>query len=724
MFRRILKILIPWVPFHLFLIWGWRVTNPFREIPGYGDVLESLWGFIWYERTIFQGEGTPFFIPLIAHPLGWHTANLAHTPLLYFIGMLVHRVGGPAFAYNILALLSLYICFAGMFLFLHRFTGWSAAVLGALVYTFVGFRWIRISEGHLNIAWTTSLIPWMAWSLQKGAEQEKVRRKLWMLAGVLWGLMSCFSLYGILLGGLVLTGWLITLRWRWTIILSGVAMIISAPITGLYLISASQDGIIPFEVWHISHWGVSGNELAIPSVFHPILPLQNLSRTIYRGFLDESGYWNLGIVSILLGLLGLLHAWASPTYRSLRRLSLWLLLGGLLAFGPYLKWNGQVVNVSFPPVQMLHMALWKIGHQLKPDLFPTAEPPPSALGWIPLPAMWLLVFVPFFEGWRVIARCLFVSALGLFGLAAFAWERLRGRLRALVTILWLIETLPAPTGYYPFPFATHPAYKWLAAQTLKPGEGIIELPLPASSLSADLAILWSPLLHGKPDASISRPFLPRHIAYMVQAIAHYDLRDARVGFILQALRARYVLMHITGDREKNMWEHLLGNPAMRPIRCFDPPPMPSPWAYPICVAEMRADLPAISPAPISGWSGVEEWGMWAEGTQSHSFWIATHQTDHLLRIEAFPYCVPGRHQRLIIFVNQHTLSSYEWDRCEARELAIRIPSALIRRGANELAFKYAYAVRPSEVTGGQNPDSRLLSVGFSRLEILPLDPEH
>ncbi len=725
MVRQALKTLAPWVLFHVFLSWGWRVTNPFREIPGYGDVLESLWGFIWYERTIFRGEGNPFFTPLIAHPLGWHTTNLAHTPLLFFIGSLIHRAGGPAFAYNILALLSLYICFAGMFLFLRRFTGWTAAALGALVYTFVGFRWIRVGEGHLNIAWTTSLIPWMAWSLQRGFEREQERRKLWIFAGLLWGLMGSFSLYGILLGGLMVAGWLTTLRWRWTIILSSIALIISMPIAGLYLIFASQDGITALDIPYIAHWGISGNELVIPSVFHPIMPLQNLSRTIYRGFLDESGYWNLGIIPVLLGFLGVLSARASPTDRSTRPLIRWVLLGGLLALGPYLKWNGQIVNFSFPPIQMLHMALWKIGHQLKPDLFPTAElPHPAVAGWIPLPAIWLLIFVPFFEGWRVAARCLFVSAIGLFGLAAFAWERLPRSIRIPVAILWLIETLPAPTGRYPFPFASHPAYEWLAAQTLKPGEGIIELPLPAPSLSADLAILWSPLLHHKPDASISRPFLPRHIVYTVRAMAHYDLRDARVGFVLQTLRARYVLMHVVGDREKNMWERLSENSVVRPIRCFDPPPMPSPWAYPICVAELRSDLHRFSLAPISGWSGVEGWGMWAEGTESRSFWIATHQTDHLLRVEAFPYCVPGWRQQLIIFINQRLLSSYEWDRCEARELAIGIPSAFIRRGANELTFKYGYAVRPVEVTSGQNPDSRLLSVGFSRLEILALDSEH
>lgn len=720
--HKIAKIIFPWIIFHLFLRWGYQVKDFFRQIPTYGDVLESIWGMIWYERTLLQGQGNPFFTPYLAHPLGWHTANLAHTPFLILVGLLFHRIGGPAFAYNFLAILSLYVCFAGAFLAFRRFTGWTAATLAALAYTFVGFRWYRITEGHLNIAWLTSLLPWMIWSLEKGLRQKERRKKPWLLAGVFWGLMINFSLYGILLGGLILVGWLLILRWRWTIALAGIALTMSAPIIVLQAIAASSDGITYFEIWHIHHWGASLNELAIPNVFHPIEPLRRISRTVYGGFLDESGIWNMGFVPIGLALFGMIRSRGSRNSRIPRRFLALMVMSGILALGPYLKWDGKALDIHLPFLRTLHIALWKIGHQRKPELFPIPEPPSYFVEQVPMPAMWFLIFLPFSEGWRVISRCLMVSAIGLFGLAARAWEVLPRKLQILAMILWLIETLPAPIRYEPFPFALHPAYEWLSKQNLQSGEGIIDLPLPAPDLSTDLGILWSTLFHHKPTASISRPFLPKQIRYLTLTLATYDWGDERVALIFRAFRVRYIFMHIIGEQERALWARLLKNPAIQSVGCFDPSPPPSLWTYPICIAAIQAEGGRIALPLVSGWSGLESWGIWAEGTESRSFWIAPRKMGFRLLIEAFPYCVPGQQQRIKILINGNTILTYEWNACDRREFVLEIPATLIQRGLNEILFRYGYAVRPVEITGGQNPDARLLSVGFTRLEIQPLTP--
>ncbi len=719
---RIVKIIFPWVLFHLFLLFSYQFKNLFRHIPAYNDALESMWGFIWYERTLLQGQGNPLFTPYLAHPLGWHTANLAHTPFLILVGLLFHQIGGPAFAYNFLTLVSLYVCFSGAFLAFRRFIGWTAAILAALVYTFGGFRWYQISEGHLNIAWMTSLLPWMIWSLEKGLQQREKRKTLWILSGILWGLMINFSLYGILLGGLILMGWLLVLRWRWTIALVGIALTVGAPVIILQVIAATSDGITYFEIWHIDHWGSSLNELPIPSIFHPIEPLRRIARAVYGGSPDESGIWNLGFVPTGLMLFGMIQSRGVNGSRIPRRLVVSMLISGLLALGPYLKWDGNPLNAHWSFLQTLHIALWRIGHQRKPELFPIAEPPSYLVGQIPMPAMWLLIFFPFSEGWRVISRSLMVSAIGLFGLAARAWEALPGKLRILVMILWLIEALPAPIHWQPFPFALHPAYEWLSMQILGPGEGIMDLPLPAPDLSTDLGILWSTLFHHKPTASISRPFLPRQIRYLAHALAIYDWGDQRVALIFRAFRVRYIFLHIVGEQEKELWARLSKNSLIQVVRCFDPPPPPSLWNYPICIAEIRAEVGKIALPLISGWSGLESWGIWAEGTESRSFWLASQKTGLRLSIEAFPYCVPGKRQRMKIVINGHTISTYEWSACDQRKFALEIPAAIVQRGVNEILFQYGYAVRPVEITGGQNPDARLLSVGFTRLEIQFLPP--
>ena len=68
-------------------------------------------------------------------------------------------------------------------------------------------------------------------------------------------------------------------------------------------------------------------------------------------------------------------------------------------------------------------------------------------------------------------------------------------------------------------------------------------------------------------------------------------------------------------------------------------------------------------------------------------------------------------------VNGVTLQEHHWQACEPWSGEIEIPGDLMRVGWNELALRYDYAARPSEVTQGANPDPRLLSVGFSKLAI-------
>jgi len=90
-----------------------------------------------------------------------------------------------------------------------------------------------------------------------------------------------------------------------------------------------------------------------------------------------------------------------------------------------------------------------------------------------------------------------------------------------------------------------------------------------------------------------------------------------------------------------------------------------------------------------------------------------------LTIEAFPECVPGQPQGLSLTVNGTALAEHHWQACEAWSSEIEIPGELVRVGWNELVLRYDYSARPSEVTQGANPDQRLLSVGFTRLAVLP-----
>jgi len=135
------------------------------------------------------------------------------------------------------------------------------------------------------------------------------------------------------------------------------------------------------------------------------------------------------------------------------------------------------------------------------------------------------------------------------------------------------------------------------------------------------------------------------------------------------------------------------------------------------VAEVQAGEGSIRVMRGEGWSGPEDWGVWAEGRRSTAGWLAPARQDYILRIGAFPLCVPGQRQWIGIRVNGKEIGSYQWRECELWEAEIPIPAPEVRIGWNEISFEYAYAISPAEVTRGQNLDPRILSVGFTRLEV-------
>lgn len=318
---------------------------------------------------------------------------------------------------------------------------------------------------------------------------------------------------------------------------------------------------------------------------------------------------------------------------------------------------------------------------------------------------------------RTVSRYAVVGMLGAVGLAALALERFPKTARYVLVAIWMVEMLPAPTRNLPVPFQLHPAYVWLAGQDLQSGEGIADIAYPTLVISGET--LWATLGHRTPTASGAGSFWPAHTfalwEYLLQQKG--DLSQPEIGYVLSQYHVRYLFLHMRGDREREMWETVRKNPVLHPAGCFEPLTGPTPWPYPICVAEV---IPVETPIKVmltSGWSGREDWGVWAEGIRSTAGWMVAVQRDYHLRVGAFPFCVPGRLQQLSITVNGKPIAQHRWENCEHWEGEIPLPASLIKVGWNELLLECAYASSPAEVTQGQNPDFRLLSVGFTALEV-------
>ena len=127
--------------------------------------------------------------------------------MCFLAGLLpLNWLGGPAFAYNVLTLITFALSFAGMRRLASGFLGALAPTVTALLYTFWGFHWLRII-GHMNVLIAVAVLPWMLWSLERFVDGGR-RANWWLiLTGVLWALAATSSWYFLPMGAVLLVCW-------------------------------------------------------------------------------------------------------------------------------------------------------------------------------------------------------------------------------------------------------------------------------------------------------------------------------------------------------------------------------------------------------------------------------------------------------------------------------------------------------------------------------------
>jgi hypothetical protein len=370
----------------------------------------------------------------------------------------------------------------------------------------------------------------------------------------------------------------------------------------------------------------------------------------------------------------------------------------------------------------LTAVIWRVGHRLKPQLFPGAELPVQFEAAVPLPGLLLAALTPFWEGARTLCRFAIVASPAFFILIARGLERLRSSMLTWVlAALLVLEALPAPSGSVPFPPPGHAAFDWIREET-PAAAGVVDLYAAFPDvlmLPIRGETLWATEIHQRAAVSGTSGVWPGHTrALFLWLLGHsHPFQRADFAPLLRFYDAQYVFLHMQSEAE---WDHLAEaeqNPALALERCFDPPVGASPWPHPICVLRV---LPPSSPVELAlrdGWSPPETWGTWALGTRSRARWAATARAPQRIAWEAFPYCVPGETQTLTVTVKGETLLTHRWTDCAPVGGEIVVPASLVELGWNDIYFHYAYAVQPVEVTGGENPDPRALSVGFTRLQL-------
>ena len=291
----------------------------------------------------------------------------------------------------------------------------------------------------------------------------------------------------------------------------------------------------------------------------------------------------------------------------------------------------------------------------------------------------------------------------------------------IVGALLIIEIFPNPSGSVPFPPVSHPAFEWLRQSTL-PKEGIADLYATGSVLRLRIGgeVLSAIQYHQRATISATGAMWPAHTWFLYNWLsAHpHPFRDSDFIPMLRSYKVNYILLHMQSEDDKVMLQRGQENAEVRTVQCFDPPTGPSPWAYPICILKILPSAQQdINVLLREGWSAFEEWGVWAEGTESRIQWVATLQADYHLRVTAFPECVPDKPQGIALEIQGIQLMKHEWQDCGPWSADVLIPASLTRVGWNDLELRYAYAAEPAVLTGGTNSDMRMLSLGFTKLTV-------
>jgi hypothetical protein len=701
-----------------FLAWGWRALDWFHSIPSYGDTLVFTWALSWYGDAIPAHQSIAVY-PLAFYPGGWPYAEdffmiLALLPLYW--------IGGAAFAYNVATLVTFVAAFAGAYKLGRLFVGRAGATVAALLFSFWGLRWSQ-NIGHLSILIGSAVLPWVLWSLDRALRGTGRSRILWLaLTGVLWAISMFGSMYFALITGVAVIAWLGgrlssgAINWR-TALVAGVApgllaLLLSAP--AIY----RGGGAARFSAADVNFWGASLNSLPLPSIDHPWFG--SMARSLYRGEPFEQATVNLGPFALLLAVVGLIAARKRPEWRPV----LFLAIAGLvLSLGLTLKWNNA--SLQWAAMKPVDAVVWKIGHWLKPSFFTSEQAQAPFASAIPLPGMLFAAVIPFAERARVFARYALAGSLAVFLLTALALTLVRVRwIRILLVLVLIVEVLPLPLSRMPFPPQAHPAFDWLKQQSM-PDQSVVDLVAAhpfTPALFMEGQVVWSTRAHGKPTVSGGSSQWPSYTSFLNRWLVTHEhaFWNPDLVPILRFYRIRYILLHLQGEWERGLLSEAEQNGELKLVQCFEPLPGPGPWQYPICVLEVLPPAqPALNLILDSGWSGKEDWGVWAEGTKSEAFWVATKSTDHVLHVQAFPQCLKDRRQEVSLAVNGEKLGVHEWSDCAPWSTVITVPARLIRLGRNDLVITSRYAARPADVAEARSDDTRSLSVGFTELRAEP-----
>lgn len=508
-----------------------------------GDNIYFVWLVRWYQKVFLEGQGHPFFNPLMNYPQGWNLSTTDTALASVLPGVPFSVFLGPIAGYNIAMLLTFVLSGFFMYLWVRSVTKSElAGILAGTLFAFSPFRMAHFLAGHLNLS-GTEWFPLYFWGLYTLLRpKQKIDWIFVALTGLALGAIAFTSMYylymTLLISVIFVLVYLLFVRfkplsnkifWFQAILAAMIALPFLYYALRPFVTLSGAGGIASRSVEYANMYSASPTDFFLPSSDHFLLG-KWVNQTFDRSLWMEGSFY-ISLTGLVLAIIALIK-----NKESEQRWLIWtslvvILVSFFLALGINLHWNNQEVMWNIPPF-------------LQP-LFNQTETV------IRLPSYWLFTYLPFYNKMRAIMRfgvyvIVFLPVLAGIGLTLIL-KKLTPKKQAILTVLLTLVIL---FEFYPGSYATqmtqpHPRQVdlWLAKQ---PDEGaVVQMPF---SESSDQAQVYYTLFYNKPFVGgFFNANQPQQYQDIQPTLDKFP--DANSVELLRKLKVKYIVVDASAYKE-------------------------------------------------------------------------------------------------------------------------------------------------------------------------------
>lgn len=458
-----------------------------------GDNLFYVRQFWWMKRALLDLHQLPFFDATSYVPIGYSMSRGELTPANTLLGLPITAVAGPIAAYNLMVIAGFLLTGWATYAWVYRLSGSrGGALVAAIIAELAPYR-LAHAAGHLPLI-TTQWFPLALWALEEVLRSPLPSRRAYRWAIALgaslamaalsswyyaYSLSLMFPLYAVLRTRLRREIWRSGAWWRSLALAGTVSAVLVAPFIVPYL-RASLAGGLQRSFVETDSWSLNVYDFVIPNLAHPLW-----GAAARFAFPQEASQWVERAVCVGYVALGL----ALVTVLGRRRagapvlaLTAVALVSALVALGPLLHSGDRQVLLPMP--YLVTKTVDWLFFRVRPEspfrtLFWTQQVTP-----VPLPAVFLFLFVPGTGGMRSFGRFGYWTVLMIAALAGLAVRELlagaRGLTRRAAAVVVAIVVAAVVFESWSRPFTSRweprPVDEWVARQP--PHDVVVELPLP------------------------------------------------------------------------------------------------------------------------------------------------------------------------------------------------------------------------------------------------------